>query len=154
MLAATQSTADFPVIDLHAAGTVWDTPCVPVPASANRPPDPALLDFYQSLRKAVPADNLLPRTLQWVTILPPKVRPLALLRQFPRIANAIAATWSDSAAFISYLDSLLNDSRPNRRGFPGAILAELFEINRYYATVMSKERMLWNCVGYSRTERD
>src|SRR5690349_5111767 len=53
----------------------------------------------QHLRKNQPTDIPLPRTKAWLETLPPKVRPTALMRQFPRIANLIAATWDDLVQF-------------------------------------------------------
>jgi len=56
-------------------------------------------DQYKHLRKTSPADVPLRRTLEWVESLPPRVRPMALMRQFARVANLIAATWGDLEAF-------------------------------------------------------
>ena len=80
---------------------------------------------HRHLRKAGPANTPLPRTLAWFASLPSEVQPSALLRQYPRITNLIAATWGDSKAFDSYMESLLTDKRGNRRGFPRDVLREL-----------------------------
>jgi hypothetical protein len=60
-------------------------------------------DEYKHLRKASPASTPLRRTLEWVERLPPRVRPMALMRQFARVANLIAATWDhlDDPAWLS-----------------------------------------------------
>ncbi len=86
---------------------------------------------YKHLRKAAPADGPLARTLRWVEDLPPDVRPTALLRLHPRIANLIAATWGDPKAFGAYMESLLRDTRGNRQGFPPKIVAELVALKHY-----------------------
>jgi hypothetical protein len=80
---------------------------------------------YKHLRKASPANIALPRTLSWAASLPLDAKPTALLRQYPRVANVIAATWGDAAAFRTYMQSLMTDTRGNRRGFPPDVLQEL-----------------------------
>ncbi|HKE40146.1 MAG TPA: hypothetical protein VKG21_09935 [Casimicrobiaceae bacterium] len=57
---------------------------------------------------------------------------MALMRQFARVANLIAATWGDLEAFETYMESLLTDKRGNRKGFPPDVVAELsaLEIHR------------------------
>jgi hypothetical protein len=77
-------------------------------------------------RNAAPASMPLPRTLKWAASLPPDIRPISLLRRYPRIANLIAATWSDAKAFERYMESLLTDKRGgSRQGFPVDVLREL-----------------------------
>jgi hypothetical protein len=80
---------------------------------------------YEHLRKAMPANTLLVRTREWAARLPAEVRPMALLRDYARIANLIALAWDDSIAFNSYMHSLLTDRRGNRRGFPADVQKEL-----------------------------
>ena len=80
---------------------------------------------YKHLRKLAPANAVLPATLRWVASLPSEIRPVALLRQYPRIANLIAATWADSRALDTYMRSLMTDERGNRQGFPADVLREL-----------------------------
>ena len=57
-------------------------------------------------RKAAPANVPLPRTLIWVASLPSSVKPPALLRQYARIANVLAAAWDDPKATSSYMNCL------------------------------------------------
>lgn len=90
---------------------------------------------YKHLRNAVPADKPLPRTLKWVATLPPNVQPTALLRQYARIANVIAATWWHPTSLRSYLDCLFSDNRGNRRGFPPEVLNELIALKRYHDSI-------------------
>jgi hypothetical protein len=93
-------------------------------------PTPIRIDHeeHRRLREAAPADGLLPRTLRWFAALPRDVRPARLLRDYPRVANLIAATWRDSRVFDAYMDSLLTDKRGNRRGFPADVQRELLAL--------------------------
>src|SRR6516165_8990328 len=86
---------------------------------------------YGHLRKATPANTLFRSTLAWVESLPPELRPVALMRDFARIANLIAATWDDLEGFESYMASLLTDKRGNRKGFPPDVRAELVALGQY-----------------------
>jgi|SRR5215831_18935204 len=81
---------------------------------------------FEHLRKGTPANTLLVRTREWAERLPAEVRPMALFRDYARIANLIALAWDDSIAFNSYMDSLLTDKRGNRRGFPADVRKELY----------------------------
>lgn len=84
-------------------------------------------------RKAKPAEFLFPTTMRWMATLPPEFQPTTIGRTFPRIANALAALWTRSDAFSSYLDDLLIDKRGARQGFPIDALAELHALRGYYA---------------------
>jgi len=97
------------------------------------------VDFekYKHLRNAAPAGKPLPRTLKWVATLPPNVQPTALLRQYARIANVIAATWQHPTSLRSYLDCLFSDNRGNRQGFPPDVLNELIALKRYHDSLKS-----------------
>ncbi len=79
----------------------------------------------QTLRRAQPLNQALPTTIKWVAGLPAKVRPLSLLREFPRIANDLARAWPDAPSFAASMDSLLHDRRGGRRGFSGDVQSEL-----------------------------
>ncbi len=82
-------------------------------------------------RRAQPLNLALPATLKWIETLPPEIQPFAVLRDYPRIANALARFWSDTLAFTTYLDSLLVDRRSGRRGFPGDVHNELLSLRDY-----------------------
>jgi len=97
------------------------------------------LDEHKQLRKATPADTPLRRTLVWVESLPPRVRPNALVRQFARVANLIAATWGDLEYFETYMGSLLIDERGTRKGFPPDVLAELQALEVYRLAIQGNE---------------
>ena len=102
----------------------------------QKSPQPRVADdTYAHLRKAAPANVPLRRTLEWVESLPPPLRPHALVIHFPRIANQIAAAWSDLDYFDTYMDSLLTDKRRGRKGFPLEVVAELAALERYRHTI-------------------
>ncbi len=61
---------------------------------------------------------LLNTTLTWMAGLPKDVRPMVLARRFPRIANSIAESWRRVARCEEYFNTLVVDSRGNRKGFP------------------------------------
>ena len=92
-------------------------------------------EAYKHLRKNQPANVPLPRTKLWFEELPLTVRPSALMRQFPRIANVIAAAWDDLVQFETYMDSLLTDKRGGRKGFPTGVIAELGALDIYRHTL-------------------
>lgn len=72
-----------------------------------------------------PLDQQLPATARWASGLPMEMRPVALLQQFPRVANGLARAWTDKTAVRDYLDELLIDRRGGRRGFPPEVHHEL-----------------------------
>ena len=77
------------------------------------------------MRKARPAETLLPVATRWLATLPFDCYPLALAKKFPRIANALATFWTRPDALTSYLGELLVDRRGGRKGFPLDVLDEL-----------------------------
>ena len=99
-------------------------------------------DQYKHLRKTTPASIPLRRTLEWIESLPPRVRPMALMRQFARVANLIAATWSDLEAFETYMESLLTDKRRNRKGFPPEVVEELSALEVYRLAIERRDSPL------------
>jgi hypothetical protein len=83
-------------------------------------------------RRRQPLDDALPVTIRWVEKLPSEVRPLAMLKQFPRIANVIARAWTDAAEIQAVLDDLLVDRRGGRQGFPLEVTEELLVLRDYF----------------------
>ena len=57
--------------------------------------------------------------------LPGDAYPQALVDQYPRIANTIVELRYDRAKLENYFQSLLNDSRGGRQGFPFGVLINL-----------------------------
>ena len=69
--------------------------------------------------------ELSPEADDFFRTLPGDVYPQALVDQYPRIANAIAELRFDKEKLDNYFQSLLNDSRGGRQGFPFAVLMNL-----------------------------
>lgn len=75
---------------------------------------------------------MLPKSLDWLATLPQEVRPRALERQYPRIANLIALQWNNAAACRAYFDDLLTDHRGTRKGFPADVYRDLTVLRNYH----------------------
>lgn len=112
-------------------------------SSVTPPQHPSHGEDRTGRRKAVPANVPLPRTLNWVEGLPSSVKPTTLLRQYARIANVFAATWDDPKALSSYMDSLLRDTRGNRKGFPPDVLRELLALREHHASLNAEHSSTW-----------
>jgi len=127
----------------------------PPEGSSSKGPDPqpearaagVATDDPKRLRRGSPANTLVPPTQKWVEGLPGNVRPNALLRQYPRIANLIAAAWRDPKAFYAYMESLLTDKRGNRKGFPADVLNELVALQQHYEMRNRDDNSVWGDVG-------
>ncbi len=98
----------------------------PVPATDRKPgtaPDtPAraarrelLTDSAARLLKALPFDAGMPCTA----------------RDYPHVLNRISEVWSDVRAFSKLMNGLLIDDRPDREGFPAAVILELDELQQH-----------------------
>jgi hypothetical protein len=83
-------------------------------------------------RRQTPSADPLPITFKWIAKLPRSVQPLALLRQYPRIANMMAGMWQDPQSCRAYLHDLLTDRRGSRKGFPAEIVQELVRLRVHY----------------------
>lgn len=89
-------------------------------------------------RKPLPTDRALTgEAMDWVMALPPTLRPYSTSEQFPRVVNAIAASWSDIAFSLRVIDHMVHDYRGGRRGFPIAVQKEL---NGLYAHQEERSR--------------
>ena len=84
------------------------------------------------MRKASPANYLLPTSIEWLRSLPRQVRPVALATKYARIVNLLAQQWNDHHACCSYFDALLADRRGDRRGFAADVLADIRMLQEYY----------------------
>jgi len=104
----------------------------PQEAGVSQPARDNGLDDKASMRRASPANEPFAATFRWVAALPPPVRPLALLRRFPRIANALASGWNDPALARDYLFDLLVDHRGGRTGFPLDVQGEILALRTYF----------------------
>ena len=94
-------------------------------------PDPPSERDLRSLRQASQFNLPLPTSHRWLALLPGEIQPRALLRQFPRIANIMAALWGNREPFEKYLNDLLIDYRGNRQGFPPDVHVELLNLRDY-----------------------
>ncbi len=93
---------------------------------------------WGSVRKAMPANRLLPMSAKWFDAFPPDVAPRALARQFPRIVNMIALQWHNRHACSGYFESLVTDTRGARTGFPAPVREELLRLREFWYTGASK----------------
>ena len=107
-----------PPSDVHAKPLKRDTTTAPITAPLPR--------------RAGPVEEPLPQTMTWAAKLPRDIRPMTLLRTYPRIANFMAAAWPDPTSFRPYIDELFVDRRGNRQGFPPDVMAELFALRGFY----------------------
>jgi hypothetical protein len=83
-------------------------------------------------RKPLPSDRALTgEAMDWLISLPPALRPHATCEQFPRVANVVAASWSDLSFSLQVIDHMINDYRGGRRGFPPAVRAELQALHEH-----------------------
>jgi hypothetical protein len=88
--------------------------------------------FDHQRRKPTASDRALTGpAMDWVIGLPPALRPHATCEQFPRVINAIAAAWDDSARSVQVIDHMINDYRGGRRGFPEVVQRELSALHAY-----------------------
>ena len=87
---------------------------------------------WSGVRKAKPADYLLPQSEKWFDALPPEVAPRALATQFPRIVNLIVSQWNDHRGAPELFEELLGDRRGGRAGFPPEVRRDLLKIQEYW----------------------
>ena len=94
-----------------------------------------LLDssYWTKVRRApLPTDRALTgRAMEWFGALPEDLRPQSTCDRYARIINSLAAAWNDPHARSKLFDSLLNDRRPGRRGFPIEVEREISALCLY-----------------------
>ena len=123
---------EISVNDLSRRRDAPGQPAAP-PAQADVAPHPSVAaNDTHAERRAAPANEPFPATFRWIATLPRHVRPVALLQQYPRIANVMARAWGDPAMFRGYVFELLIDRRGGRRGFPEKVRAELLALRTYF----------------------
>ncbi len=111
-----------------------------VQAIPQRPPTPAagastaLRDStdWSAVRKARPADYLLPLTEKWFDAFPPERAPCALASQYPRVCNMVAVQWNDHRGAPELFADLMTDRRGGRAGFPPAVRRDLQMVQEYW----------------------
>lgn len=84
---------------------------------------------------------------RWLAGLPVAVRPIALARKFPRIANSVAELWRRVANCEEYLDSLVVDLRGDRAGFPPDVAKELLALRSHYADLHPHNGSSWDLIA-------
>jgi len=101
------------------------------PVAASAPSREEATD-WSKVRKARPADYLLPQSEKWFDSLPPHLAPCALASQFPRIVNLIVAQWNDHRGAPELFAELLGDRRGGRAGFPPAVRRDLLMLQELW----------------------
>jgi hypothetical protein len=89
---------------------------------------------WSEVRRAYPADYVLPISEKWLKALPHGVVPIALIAHFPRIVNLIAMQWNDNLSCPAYFEELFADRRGNRQGFPQDVRRDLSRLRNYWYT--------------------
>ena len=87
---------------------------------------------WSSMRKAQPADYLLPQSTRWLVALPPEVPTHSLAMRYPRIVNLIASQWDDRHGASKLFDDLLMDRRGGRAGFPPSVRHDLLRLREFW----------------------
>jgi len=99
----------------------------------SQPGDPsAQSQDWSKLRKAHPAEIVLPIGKELLDQLPPEVFPRALATQYPRIVNLIALQWNDRSGCSTVFKELLDDQRGGRQGFPDPVRRDLEKLRAYW----------------------
>lgn len=113
----------------------------PTPGAEAPAPNssPATTDWL-SMRKAQPAEHLLPQSDKWFGALPPEVSPHSLVTRFPRIANRIASQWNDRHGAPKLFEELLVDRRGGRAGFPPAVQQDLLRLREFWYSSSARLR--------------
>jgi hypothetical protein len=91
----------------------------------------AELQDWSKVRKAKPAEHLLPLSEKFLDHLPPEVFPSALATYYARIVNLIALQWDDRSSCERYFKELLTDQRGGRQGFPATVKRDLVNLRAY-----------------------
>jgi len=87
---------------------------------------------WTAVRKARPAEHLLPLTEKWFDGFPPDRAPCALASQYPRVCNMIAVLWNDHRGAPELFEDLLTDRRGGRAGFPPAVRRDLHGVQEFW----------------------
>jgi hypothetical protein len=122
--AADASPLDFELVSFDAAREALEEPPPGVPRRRL-----GTQDWILRRRPLSESARRLTRgATQWLLGLPQDVRPVELLRRYPRIANKLAECWSDPDATERQLDDLVLDRRGGRQGFPPLVANELLRL--------------------------
>jgi hypothetical protein len=90
-------------------------------------------------------------TVAWVNQLAPGLYPEELLKCYPRVANRLALCWSDPVLTSRLFDSLLQDRRGGRKGFPEAVRSDLLSLCRHHNVhrVIAASTQPWDLLATS-----
>lgn len=124
-----QEGLEFEITDLDEARRVLDNESVSqFDVATFAPPE----QWKRVRRDKLPTDRALGgQAIDWLMSLSPDLRPEKLAKQFPRIANALAAVWSDSGERQAALDKLVDSDRKMRAGFPREVRQELAALRNW-----------------------
>lgn len=99
--------------------------------------DAAADKSWSDNRRPQPAVKLLAATARWLLDLPQELRPYALAKLYPRIANDLCRLWRQPALWQQYAADLMivrRDDRP-RQGFPAQVASELAALVAHHTTL-------------------
>lgn len=108
------------------------------PKSSEKKPDAGAVAnssmSYAHLRRPINPELLKVRrsTIDWARSIPSDIRPRALVINYPRIANILAAAWPDRIRFDKTLNEFMVDNRGRRQGFPLEVLQDLANLRAYF----------------------
>jgi hypothetical protein len=96
--------------------------------------DPLVARDWKSLRSAIRDQDIKLGALAvaWSIQLDLSIYPSELIKSYPRIANRLALCWNDPVLAARLLDSLLQDRRGGRRGFPAAVRVDLLRLRKAF----------------------
>jgi hypothetical protein len=119
---ADMPSLDFELVSLDSARKALQQPPAGVPEAEVM----TEADWKRRRRELTEAQRRpTEAAMRWFLSLPQDVRPVELLKRYPRIANRLAECWSDARATSHNLDELVLDRRGGRRGFPPQVAQEL-----------------------------
>ena len=98
---------------------------------------PKVTEDFTGQRKAeAPAKvELLDATAHWILSLPEDVRPMAMAKKYPRIANTLAKAWPFPLAFEARLKEYMLDDRSPRQGFPLDVVTDFANLKKHFRKV-------------------
>jgi len=113
---------DFELTDISDARHALDE--LPAGLSTAQTLQPGY--WLERRRKPTATDRALTgAAIDWLIGLPQALRPTNTCERYPRIVNAIAESWKQPAERDALLDSLINDRRSQRAGFPLPVRLEI-----------------------------
>jgi len=128
LLPVDADTLSFEVVSLDQAREALDEP----PAGVRHLRRSGAADWASCRRALSESERRLTRAAtQWMLTLPRELRPLELMRRYPRIANRLCEQWDDASASLPLLEDLVLDRRGGRMGFPRPVVLELQALHEH-----------------------